>query len=395
MDEHKLTEQLYAQRPQPGWAFDERIDQQLERLMAERKEPVKRKVSILAVAVIALLAVTLIGALAEMIGLDLFGIFGKKDERIAALAPNTVLEDVSPVSIQSPVLGTAKAGIHSAWYDGDTLLVAYSIQDGTRLEPYTPTPEQLSAMDQQEPRPVVIHDPDTEALAVEWNQALANGTPFGYAQYSLSPSDHTVTDTGIDLPPVTSWDEFGEDGVVYTFREMESPLPEAVRGQEKLTFSIRLGQLITYHYFDGKQAYVSATQQETEPMRATVWRVESDTRRFEGTGQFQGLPVSVSATASAAWAEVAITLREGTFPLLEVDADQWYELYLTDQQGRELRARGGDMGGTPVLRVDYDGLGEAPQNLFLRILMMSEDGPDLQTAVKEADAIELKMIESR
>lgn len=384
MDEQKLVQLIQDQRPVPGGAFDRRIARTLDRLARETL-PMKKKVSVLAVCVAVLLSLALLAAAAELMGLNLFERFGRDDARLARLAPRAVLNEVSPMTITSAALGTTEAGIHSAYYDGRSLIIAYAIRNGSQAEPFTPTREQLARMTRlTSMMPAVdIFNPQARALAQQWDQAVRDGTPFGYATCSISPSDHTVTAEGIDLPPSSENHLDGEDGAAYAVREFESPLPEGARDQEKLSVSIGLYRAVRQLYFDGRDAYEYAEHSELAPMQATIWRADAQVKRFAGDFRFAGHPVAVTVLVSAAHAQMTLTMQDGNFPQLPADA--WYGLYLRDEQQTELRPQEGHHGGGPVISIPFDGTGRVPDALEMQLRVDREDGvqiaPELQTPV--------------
>ena len=392
MDETKLARLIYEQRPVPAQAFDDRITRQVNRLVRET-QPMKKKMSALAVCVIIILSLALCGAVAEMLGLNLFELFGQRDNRFMELAPKAVLNEESPVTVTSPDLGKAVAGINSAYYDGQSLLVAYSIQNGRRAERFVPSKEMLAKMSLVDPQLGIMAESDDEALLMkEWIAAKESGTAIGIVRYFVSPSDHTVTDDGIDLPPSTENQMEGEGNTVHYIREYENPLPEEARDREHLNISFRLYQGASYLYFDGQNTYTYSENIELAPMRATAWRADAEIRRFKGVGSHNGNPVSVEVSVSAATARVMATMDGGVFPALAEDT--WYDLILLDENGTEYRAREGSDGNVKQMNVSFDGAGKLPENLTLRILLVTEGEWDKEAAIANATLFELERMAS-
>jgi len=143
--EENLAKLIFEQRPIPAKAFDDRITRQANRLVREI-QPMKKKMSVLAICVIIIISLALCGAVAEMLGLNLFELFGQRNDRLKELAPNAALNETAPVSATSDELGEAIAGINSTYYDGQSLLVTYSIQNGSRVERFVPGEEMLAKM---------------------------------------------------------------------------------------------------------------------------------------------------------------------------------------------------------------------------------------------------------
>ena len=117
MDDRQLERLIFTQRPVPGPAFDLRISRQAQRLAGET-QVMKKKFSVLAIVVATVLSLALCGAVAELLGINLFELFGREDQRLAQLAPKAALNEVSPITMNDPKLGAGAAGINSAYYDG-------------------------------------------------------------------------------------------------------------------------------------------------------------------------------------------------------------------------------------------------------------------------------------
>ena len=380
MDKEKLMQLIYDQRPEPDEAFDLRIAHQVQRLIRE-EQPMKKKMSVLAIVVAVILSLALLGAAAELMGINVFELFGKDDARLQQLAPQAVLKEISPLTVTSPELGTTVAGINSAYYDGQSLLVAYAIKNGQHTEAYTPNEEQLAQMEKDTNPPIrAVNDP-SDTLTIQWNDAVSAGKPFGYVLYSITPSDHTTTPEGLDLPSSSEDTRPGEDGFAYTIRDYESPLPAEAQNRDMLTIEIGLHQRAQYCWFDGKDAYVRHDYQKLASMTATIWRADAEVRRFAGTMQFAGHPVKVTATASAAHAQAMLVMDNGTFPVLPEDA--WYGVYLRDGNQAELRTMNGENGGTSSMTISFEGTGQLPQTLEIQLRVDHEDGVTLDPALAQ------------
>lgn len=392
MDEKELARLIYEQRPVPAQAFDDNITKQVNRLCREI-QPMKKKMSVLALCAIIIISLALCGAVAEVLGINVFELFGQNDNRFKELAPKAVLNEEAPVTVTSPDLGEAVAGINSVYYDGQSLLVAYSIQNGRRAERFVPSKEMLLKMSLLDPRLGMMAESEEESLLMEeWIAAKESKTAMGIVRYSISPSDHTITDDGIDLPPSTENQMEGEENTVHYIREYENPLPDGARNLEYLDIRLRLYQSATYLYFDGKNTYTYSETMEFTPLQATVWREDAEMRRFRGEEKYNGHPVSVEASVSAAAARVTITMDNGIFPALAEDT--WYDLVLIDEFGTEYRTREGMGGNVKQMSISFDGTGKLPGRLKLFILVGNEGEWDRENAIANAVPIELERVES-
>jgi hypothetical protein len=387
VDDRQLERLIFTQRPVPGPDFDLRISRQTQHLAGET-QVMKKKISVLAIVVAVVLSLALFGAVAELLGINLFELFGREDQRLAQLAPKAALNEVSPITITSRKLGAGTAGINSAYYDGQSLVVAYAIQNGRCLEEFTPTEEQLANMEKNnKPLTMALANPETDDLIRQWNEATAAGKPFGFVEYSISPSDHTRTLEGVDLPPDSTGELLGTEGQAFTVREYVSPLPDEAQNLDVLNIEIGLFQTTQYHYFDGQQAYTGFERVDLEPMKATIWRTDAHIQRFQGQGSFAGIPFNVEVTASAAAAQAIMKAEGSIFPALPEDA--WYSVYLRDGRQAEFRPLDGTSGGTDTMVFNFHGTGQAPDKLELQLRVNAEDDVELEQLLTEPAYITL------
>jgi hypothetical protein len=371
-------------------ASAERRERIRHRIDREEETVVRKKITIsIALAVIALL--TLAGV-ALAASLNLFAFFGERDARLAEIAPKATLATESPATVESGELGTTVAAIRNAYYDGQTLLVAYSIENGTRTERFDPSEEQLSQMTKLDAPPFIAsQDGEGQAILDEFNAAIESGTPCGIVRYSVYPSDHTETDDGIDLPPTQEMQESAPDGGQYMLREYESPLPEGARNRESLSIRIRLWRSASWTYFDGKDCYARSDRREAGAMTAAVARADSETRRFAGEGTYNGVKVQVEADASAVHADITVTAEADAFTPL--DEDSWYVLDVRDAQGNALRTSEFRAVDPRTVAAAFEGTGILPDRLTVRILIQSEGEWDEDAAFAAATPIVLTTAE--
>ncbi|MBQ2929178.1 MAG: hypothetical protein IJD99_03070, partial [Clostridia bacterium] len=142
------------------------------------------------VIAIALIAVMLTSAIAVAETLNLFDFFGKEDARYAALAPKATLDISEPMLIAHPHLGNVEVKIDSAYFDGLGLSMTYQIDNSLYAEEYTPTAEEIAQMKLDEPviLAIVGNEPYVEVHEA-YNEAVENGMPFGYKQYTVRVHD--------------------------------------------------------------------------------------------------------------------------------------------------------------------------------------------------------------
>ncbi len=342
----------------------------------------KKTIALMAAAVAALTLASL--AVAE--SLNLFHLFGKDDARYEQVAEQAALATALPQSINDRQPGHVNALIDSAYWDGLTLSVAFKIEQGMRYEAYTPDEETLKKMTPADSMPVAIDEnaPGSDVLTA-YNSALTAGTPFGYRMCSVSASDHTATDDGIDIPPYASSSRYTKDGAYYELREFETPLPAALSGRETLSLAIKLYRNESFFYFDGQQAYALHDSGDAGKVTANIPLTQNAVVSLEGRGSIGGVPCKAAARVSKTAATLTVSVDapfaaflqappEGTDP-----SDAWTEVVLMDEKGRVYRPQGAfDAENGTEGTVALLGTGELPERLrlYLYTTCESADTPD-------------------
>ena len=235
---------------------------------------------------------------------------------------------------------------------------------------------------------IVSSNPETEVVIKQWNDAVQAGQPIGFLQHSISVSDHTVNHEGHDLP-ASSETRQPEGTAMYTIREYHSPLPKELQDKDMLQLEISLAKLTVYRYFDGKEARVMSKLQELAPMKATIWRSDAKIQQYAGEGSYLGHPVKVSVTASAAYAQATLHMEGAVFPALPEDAR--YEISLLDENQQELRPQTNGGQNIATMSILFDGTGNLPQRLTLRLQVATGKGVELEDELKEEMIIRLEL----
>ena len=345
-----------------------------------QEEPVMKKKLTVSLAV-ALIAALLLAGVALAVGLNLFDVFGESDERLSRVAEEAVLENVDAQSVESEALGATEAAIENAYYDGQSLIVAYRLKNGTRVEEFAPTQQALSQAEALEgPVHIAVEREADRATVERFHQAQEDGEPFGIVQYAVYPSDHTLTSDGVDLPPSGERTLEGEDGALLCLREYEFPLPEAAQDRDALDISIRLIESASYLYFDGETCYsLPGTRREAGEMTACVRRTPGEARRYAGEGELAGVPLQIEAQFSRAYG--SITLRaDGALPALGADAR--LEIAASDETGAAMRCLGVDP-QADGLTYHFDGTGALPERITARLVLSEGEGKSADSAAIE------------
>lgn len=379
LDEKTLQERV--NRRLSGLRGDELRRMRIRAVVRQERSaisPMKKKLSPVLVCLLILLFVTASVALAEH--LNLFHLFGQQDERYAQVADEAAVITAQPVEGYEAPLEQGIAQIDNAYYDGLTLNLALSIAQGTQYEAYTPTAQELAAMEEASPMAVDIPDaqaPGADILAA-YNQALQSGTPYGYRACTIYPSDHTRTDDGVDIPQAAGDSAYGEDGAYYEMREFALPLPAELTGRDTLHLEIGLYQSVQTVYFDGTKCYTATQRSDAGTLTATVPRSSAATLKMAGTAQISGVTCWAEAEVSPMAAVISLRCEVPLETLLALPdgladtQDTWLEIIAADEQGRLYRPEGPYPTGQTQVNLSLLGVGELPQTLTVYVYYAQE-----------------------
>ena len=376
----------------PDKGFDTAMNSALLQISREeRRHFVKRKMRISLVA--AIIAAIAMSGVALAIGINLFEYFGKYDERLAQLAPQSKLENVRTKVVESEVLGTTKAAFNSAYYDGENLIAAFTLENSKRYESFEPTEEMLTRMEKVNPHyfaiPYEENTPGIDALYA-YQMAVQEGKPAGLAYYSVYPSDHCTTSDGIDLPSSTWQDDALPNGSIMYLREFENPLPEDARNEERLELHIRLWQKPSYFYFDGMSHYeLYGVQEGAGEITTVVKRTDAVFKAFAGAGEYNGVSLNAELQVSAVRATLDISAFDTVF---DKPGDHcWYDALLITENGEALRTEKGTFDDKRAT-VSFKGIGTLPEQLTLYIGVDEEGGWNQEDFINNATKIELTQV---
>lgn len=342
---------------------------QVARQEGREDKPVRRKKTLIIAIALILAMLTSAAAVAET--LNLFDFFGKEDARIAALAPKAMLEISEPALIEHPYLGDVAVKIDSAYFDGLAMSMTYQIDNSLYAEEYTPTEEEIARMKLDEPviLAIVGNEPYVEVHEA-YNEAVENGTPFGYKQYTVRVHDHTYSDDGIDLGGGMGYEDYNGTSLVGLL-DFDAPLADELRSRDEITVVKGVFQHECTVWFDGKECYISYSMKDIGEIRATIPKDKNMVKTFSGTGSISGVECTftaeVSPLAAVLTLETILPIKEA-FPINAPAGtdrfDQWREMALVDEQGREYRAQEGmQYIDENHASVTFEGVGSLPEGL--------------------------------
>jgi len=356
---------------EPDAGFDRALARALravaeDTVPADRQSPARRLPARRLLAVAAALA--LIGAVAATAkGLNLFSLFGRMEPRWARVAEDAELDRPDRLSIETKELGASVARIDSAYFDGQSLVIGYAIENYIKCEPFSPTPEQLADMES-----VIGETPETWAAMEALEAAMAAGQPYGYVEYAIKMADECATDDGIALLCGAWTGQPTPEGSIDCLWELESPMPETLQSRERLALRLTLCLQTTRFYFDGSECHVLKSLRPVGELTATAERSESVIRAYAGSASLGGVPLRAEATVSAIHAALTLTARDG----LLADADAWRPFLLTDADTGEAFDLEFSQLEPDSAMAEFAGIGHVPERLLLSIVAEEEASGD-------------------
>ena len=357
----------------PDEGFTNAVDAALRQVKEGEARPVmKRKMTLTVLA--AVLAVIALTGAALAVGLNLFDHFGRNDRRLQVVAPEAALMVNDAVEVTTDALGVSRARIDSAYYDGQSLIVAYTLDNYQRYEDFEPTGAELAEMTENRDYLLEAFGIEGDPAATEaLRDAIDRKQPHGVVDYTIAVGDRCSTTGGVTLPLHAVAMEDGEEGLLYCIQEFETPLPESARDLDSLNLTLPVELSTSWYWFDGETCYEKHDQQPLATLTAAVSRSEAETRSYKWEGEINGAKVSARAEASAVHIKLYIDAEAGAFPdpatiwPEAAKADEtWYSFVLTDSRDMEYRFSGG-IEGEGTLEAEYDGLGYLPDDLTLTV----------------------------
>lgn len=378
-----------------------------EAIRNEGEAPGKHR---LTAAAVASLAVALAAGVLLAAGLNLFAVGGKNDLRMVQNTPQAALGEQAAFAAEHTGTEEAAAYITGTYFNGNTLRVAYTVENGTRYEAFTPTGEQLAGMRKADAGDTDNLNLDSGSpLARQLASAMENGTPFGLVAVSLWPDNRMWIGDGTELGHA--------DG---TQSERNGDAEQAVRYYESLkldTEELKLVVLLwrteTRLYFDGTDLYISGGTPEaagsmtanavrTDEPPGTADAVTTDTPayallaqadsqfitvRMKGRGSYNGRAVQaellVTPEASIlmlvadapgfaeptadAFAEASQDGAEGTPP--DPVGDYWYGAVLSDLDGNTLYQGNVSLTDTGIISELFERMDDLPQAVTVTLLL--------------------------
>jgi hypothetical protein len=216
---------------------------------------------------------------------------------------------------------------------------------------------------------------EEQRILGEFEAAVENGVPYGYALYGVYPSDHTYVND-VDVPPYMSTEEYDDAGTYRAIRDFESPLPDGVQDSDSVDLSIQLYETMSVHYFDGENIYhYGLDKRDAGMIEGSAQRVAAESRVYTGSVEIEGVVFTAEAALSAMQGRISISSDGDIFRLVdrEFEGHTWQELpwqvRIFDENGAEYEANDGvSLVQEHTVEAPIRGSGELPEELHVYLL---------------------------
>ena len=382
--------------PDGSEARQERIRGRIAAL-EEKEEPVRKR-PFTRVLALALVSMLLVGTgLAAGLSLNIFNYFSDRahendfdwaQEKLDSLRDKNTLVSTSVISLPQGMSADDITQIHTAYYDGEVLFVGYAENWSIPTVEWTPTEEERALYALPSAIRTKDYKPLNHAAEALIERAMEAGQPVGFKQYhrlSRAANSLQTTDgkrlwytfgTGSDFNASPDDEQFQ----LYAMTQFMSPLPDEIRGKDRIEVQLPIRFETICYWFDGRELYIWDGDYEQAMLSAVIDR-DRDARhgRYEPvTVMLDGTETTVEAEASSYLLHVKLSADEPIFVLTDVEPWKW-SVY--DDAGRELiksfsRSYGATPFRTDIREYSGDGLytetwlwlyGEIPETLTLEI----------------------------
>ena len=350
----------------------------------KKEEPIVKK-KMTAGFVLGIALVVALAGVALAVGESLFARFAQRDTPYQGVLDQVTTVTEAPTTVQDEALGTARAYVDSAYYDGETLTLVFAVEHAHRAVLWMPDEGELAQMTPAEPDEAqpLAETEEERTVTAAYQQAKEARKPAGMRLDDVWVHDHFYTEGGVDLPPYSGDDAVDEDGTWLEFREF-SPLPAEAVGQDSLTVCGELGRTIRYYYFDGQQEWTrfEVIREGVGKITATVPRSEARRAVLKGTGMLNGAACTVTAQVSALEMRLTVTADGDVFRRTErqMDGTSWMEqpwmAAAYDEKGTAYSAReSASADADDSFTVMFDGTGSLPETIRVYVYQMGETEP--------------------
>lgn len=342
-------------------------------MLAEVKgvRKVKRRVFIgIVLTLISILVFANIGA-AENI--NVFEFFASRQQRLTAISDKSDLYSTASIHLNSNQWGNSTLSIANAYFDGDVLLLGYTIENPKEVDYFTPTMEirnQMTNIDVQ--TSIEYANRMNDPLAEEYKKVVQDGSTLGIVSTEVVLAD----DLSCGETHLGTWNEmhnFIKPGIAATMRDYDE-LSEDICCKDNLAIQLTAYRRTIYLYYDGQDAFMLEKQDDAASAEVTVAKSEKIAYYFEGEAEICGTEVDVEATTSPLRLSIQIAAQNGAIPILPEGS--YYDMNLLDEDGYLYEASAFEMRDDKTLVFIFNGSGHLPEQLSGHLIVIGDDGTE-------------------
>lgn len=330
------------------------------------KEMKKVSVGFVFTLVFVLAFVSLAGALT----INLFESFGQKQQRLFEIAEESEIHSAVPVTIDSEQWGESTITITNAYYDGEALLIGYTIENANSTIRFVPTDEQRAKMSAlgDEFDSALIED---QVMQEEYIEAKRSGSAFGIVKSSVALSSDWYAGDNINLGSWNQMDELLNGGTSSFVRDFDN-LPKELQHLERIIVHMNVNRNLSYIYFDGENTYTMEEQVMLSPIELCVEATDSELRYFDGEADPDEYP-SIVAVATASDVRLTVQMNAEDKRFAELPDGLWLDMTLVDEAGNLYEAVSFEMPDDKTLFFTFDGCGKAPEALTGHLMIIGDE----------------------
>ncbi len=328
----------------------------------EKEKPImKKKVSAALVCACILLAIT---CAAIAVSTGVFGLFAGEfgeDSGIGRFlnaldqqsAPGGDTQTVAPSEDRK--YGKADFTVEQSYYDGETLSISYSLKTNGDVidDSWLPADGEMETLGMTETAIAGVSTPEQiekarqawmldDAALIERLKAIREtGEKKGLIRLNTYLGDGAYWGEGEDdyIDLSMSDEKRQEDGAILGYKRFESPLPDAVRGKDRITIRFSLYRGTHYIYFDGESWYTGGGERTREPIYVTIARAAANAaREYPFKAEFSDYFVEGTVTVSPIEVKLAAVLTGKNGKPLYDEEDReatvfnYYAVYAGDEE---------------------------------------------------------------
>ena len=223
-----------------------------------------------------------------------------------------------------------------AYYDGEVLLVGYLYSYGPETDvyiPWTPTEEEL----EQYAVPSAIRDHWLcyDHIYGQIGEMVQAGRPAGFIEYLFSGGTRVITASGDEL--YMSWTTYShiiDDHSYYGVMQFISPLPDEIRGKDRIEIQWPWKITPEYFWFDGEHLYHWFGEEEDGSVNAVIGRDRDVSQGYYRSGAYTINGAQVTAEASLVSPYLMHLEMHADQPIFQDGISPWHWV-VTDDAGQE------------------------------------------------------------